>query len=326
MGIIGTALSHKKEPINIVTCDGCKAGFQNELGMTKIFDLLYAIALATCTYPLATMAVKDLIVPLTTYTIVIILHGVYFWAIGRKYAVRCVGMDGGHISFELPDGKWGVAYTAYKKEKADRRLGRPQAPPPSAVIKADADQANIADHEPAPSALMLEGDQEATIPKDLPELLTFVKLGDTDKVEALIDKGADPTMALGNGMNGLHIACILGEMQMADLLIRRGLSVNGEMANGLTPLHLAVQTNNQNVIGLLLAKKADPNHKNHEGRTPAHWCAGVQDSRLDSSNRYKVAQLLFKGGADVTLQDNDGNIPAQLAEKVGETKVAQLFG
>ena len=78
-------------------------------------------------------------------------------------------------------------------------------------------------------------------------------------------------------------------MQMADLLIKRGVDANSEMDNGLTPMHLAVQSNNQGMVGLLLAKKGNPNYKNHQGMTPLHWCAGVQDSRLDPTNRMKMS-------------------------------------
>ena len=171
----------------------------------------------------------------------------------------------------------------------------------------------------------MEGDDNARIPSDLTEFLVAVKEGDFDKVETLLSTGTDVKEALPNGMNGLHISCIAGLMQLADLLIRRGIDVNCEMANGLTPMHVAVQSNNQGMVGLLLAKKGNPNKPNHEGRTAVHWCAAVRDTRLDPNNRFKMANVLLKGGADITAKDKDGKTPAELANEGGEGKVAQVF-
>ena len=126
-------------------------------------------------------------------------------------------------------------------------------------------------------------------------------------------------------MNALHIACVSGLMQMADLMIKRGVDANSEMDGGLTPMHLAVQSNNQSMVGLLLAKKGNPNYKNHAGLTPLHWCAAVRDDRLDPTNRFKMAQILVKGGGDISVRDKQGRTPADIANEGGEGKVAEAF-
>lgn len=347
LGLLGKLMSPKKIPFPVVCCNDCKSGYDNEHSMSVIFDGLYTVAFFSLLYPVATQDFpKGLIVPAIVYFSVFLLHGLYFWTIGKKSAIRCVGMDHGTISMEFPGGRWGVAFTTHKREKSDRRLGRSpapaaapaeeqapsedQGPPPAGAPSISSSNAPSAG-PPAPEpksgggGIALEGDDNARIPSDLTEFLVAVKEGDFDKVETLLSTGTDVKEALPNGMNGLHISCIAGLMQLADLLIRRGIDVNCEMANGLTPMHVAVQSNNQGMVGLLLAKKGNPNKPNHEGRTAVHWCAAVRDTRLDPNNRFKMANVLLKGGADITAKDKDGKTPAELANEGGEGKVAQVF-
>jgi hypothetical protein len=341
LGILGKAISWKKIPFPIVTCNECKNGYDNEENMTKFFGLLYTLAFFSLFYPVTTREAKDLLVPAIFYFSVVLLHGVYFWNIGKKYAIRCVGMDHGNVAFEFPGGHWGVEYTKWRREKADRRLGRGAGPANTPPQAASQDQGPPPPGAPnmggggtgAPAVaassggggIALEGDDLAQIPDGLPEFLVAIKEGDVEKVTRLLNEGGDAFECTDNGMNGLHIACVSGLMQMADLMLKRGVDANSEMNNGLTPMHLAVQSNNQSMVGLLLAKKGNPNYKNHQGRTPLHWCAAVRDSRLDPNNRFKMAQVLVKGGGDITIRDKTGRTPAELAIEGGEGKVAEAF-
>jgi ankyrin repeat protein len=164
-----------------------------------------------------------------------------------------------------------------------------------------------------------EGSELAVIPDDLPDLFKAVKLADSDLVEKALREGADVNEILPNGMNALHVSALVGDMQVTDMLIRLGLSPNGEMAGGLTPMHLAVQSNKPNLLGMMLAKKGDPNHRNAQGRTPLHWCAAVKDNRLDPKARLQIAQILRQGGGDVSIQDQTGKTPIDLARETGDT-------
>lgn len=339
LGIAGKLISPKKVPFPVVCCNECKPGYDNEENMSKLFGTLYLLAFASIFYPVSTRTPKDALVPILFYVIVGILHGLYFWTIGKKFAVRCVGMDHGNVAMEFPGGMWGVAYTTYRREKSDRRLGRSpapaagaaaegseQGPPPAgapAIASGPVDP--VVEPKSGGGGIPLDGDGLARIPDSLPEFLVAIKEGDTEKVTRLLNEGGDAFECLQNGMNGLHIACVAGLMQMADLLIKRGVDANSEMDNGLTPMHLAVQSNNQGMVGLLLAKKGNPNYKNHQGLTPLHWCAAVQDNRLDPTNRMKMAQILVKGSGDITVRDKQGRTPAELANEGGEGKVAQVF-
>lgn len=342
-GALGTFATPKKMPMNIVCCNDCKTGYLNEVNMSMVWDVARALIpfafLYAATSLYADKGLKAFLVPVIFAFIVYALQALYFWTIGKKSAIRCVKMDEGTVSLELPNGHWGVAYTKYKQDKNQRRKASqaplegdtPPAsdgpPPPGApAIGQDAPAAGpVSEPTSGGGGIDLEGAEFAKIPPNLPEFLDAVKQGDIDRMESTLKDGGDFKEALGNGMNGLHIASIAGLMQIADMLIRRGIPVDSEMGNGLTPMHLAVQSNNQSMVGLLLAKKGNPNHGNKDGRTPLHWCAAVKDSRLDPNNRYKMANVLVRGGGDINAKDKDGKTPADLANQGGEGKVAEAF-
>jgi len=344
LGIVGQILTPKKMPMSVACCNDCKAGYLNEVNMGLVWQVLRTLILVgfIITFTVYSSSLpKSLLPPVIFAIIVIILETVYFWTVGKNHAIRCAKMDEGTVSLDLPTGKWGVAYTTYKREKNQKRkvtkapihdtpppgqTGEGAPPPPAGQAP------TIGQGSPfsAPgtteiSGISFEGHEHAQIPADLPEFLHAVKMGDTDQMDEGLKKGADINETLPNGMNGLHIAAIAGGMQMANVLIQRGVPVNSEMGNGLTAMHLAVQSNNQSVVGLLLAKKGNPNHKNAEGRTPLHWCAAVDDERLDPNNRYKMANVLIRGGGDPTIQDSNGKTPADLANQIGDAKVAEAF-
>jgi hypothetical protein len=342
LGIVGRLITPKKIPMNVVCCNNCKSGYLYEQNMTILWQSLRTVALLFFVYAIAVNTAslpKSLVFPVIFAFSVVLLEIAYFWGIGRKHAIRCAKMDEGTVSLDLPNGKWGVAYTTYKREKNQKRKasqapihdpqpasseGGSSAPPPPTGQAPTINQ-GFPDGG-ASKTLALEGANHAHIPAELPDFLDAVKMGDSERMEEVLKKGdADLNETLPNGMNALHVASIAGVMQMADSLIRRGVSVNSQMANGLTAMHLAVQANNQNMVGLLLAKKGDPNLGNDEGRTALHWCAGVNDERLDPNNRYKMALVLVRGGGDINVQDKHGKTPADLARETGDTKVAEAF-
>lgn len=343
LGIIGQYATPKKMPMSVACCNKCKAGYLNEVNMQMIWQSLRTLALVffiyTFTVKMDAMP-KALLPPVIFAAIVVILEFVYFAAIGNKSAVRVAKMDEGTVSLDLPAGKWAVAYTTYKREKNQKRkatqapihdspppTGGDSAPPPPAGTPTISQAAAFGAVGDAPDfrGIAFEGSEQAQVPSELSPLLMAIKLDDSDKLEKAIKDGGDLNEKLANGMNALHIAALGGGMQMAMFLLGKGIPVNSEMGNGLTPLHLAVQANNQSLVGMLLAKKADPNHANADGRTPLHWCAAVADDRLDPNNRYKMANILVKGGGDINAKDKNGKTPADLAKEAGDPKVAEAF-
>ena len=79
----------------------------------------------------------------------------------------------------------------------------------------------------------------AAPPDDWP-LLDAARSGDTEAVRSLLEGGADPDVAQGDGLTPLHLAAQQGHVEIADLLIGAGagLEVRTRLG-GYTPLHLA---------------------------------------------------------------------------------------
>jgi hypothetical protein len=135
------------------------------------------------------------------------------------------------------------------------------------------------------------GRQEASIERKNEELFDAVKNGNTKKVEALLDKGADVNAKLKGRETVLHGAALKGQSDMVELLIRKGVDVNArEDKYGATPLHLAAYNGHKRVVQILLLAGADAYVKDREG-----------DNALDNAlagGHQDVAEVIktFAGG------------------------------
>lgn len=368
-GIFGKyVLAFKKWPMTVLVCDGCKSNFLAERVFSDIWKLVQFVALCYVGYLVVQEPQgipQNLYIPAGMLLGVFILETLHFWTLGRKSAIRVTNIERHFVSFDFPNGHWGVAYTSHRRDMdADNKHKRPtpnlappaspfdspapatdspfdaplpppggvqigdvappaEAPPPGAPVTSYTSGSGggpVVTHAAEDLTMVaFEGSELAVIPEELPDLFKAVKLADSDLVQKALREGADVNEVLPNGMNPLHISVLVGDMQVTDMLIRLGLSPNGEMAGGLTPMHLAVQSNKPNLIGMMLAKKGDPNHRNAQGRTPLHWCAAVKDDRLDPKARLQIAQILRRGGGDVSIQDQTGKTPVDLARETGDT-------
>lgn len=365
-GLFGKyVLAFKKWPMTVLVCNGCKSGFLSERVFSDIWKSVQLIALIYIGYLLVQEPQgipENLFIPGLTLLGVLLMEALHFWTLGRKNAIRVINIEKYFVSFEFPNGHWGVAYTSHRREMdADTKHKRPvpnlappapaspfdappppaggihlddpvfpaEAPPPGAPVTSDITAGPggpvITHASEDLSMIAFEGSELAFIPEELPDLFKTVKLADSDLLEGALRSGGDVTEVLPNGMNALHVAALVGDMQVTDMLIRLGLSPNSEMAGGLTPMHLAVQSNKPNLLGLMMSKKGDPNHQNAQGRTPLHWCAAVKDDRLEPKARLQIAQILRRGGGDVSLRDHQGKTPADLARETGDTMLLEAL-
>ena len=357
--------------MTVLVCDDCKSSFLAERVFSNIWKTVQFIALCYVGYLVVEEPQgipQNLYIPGGMLLGVFILETLHFWTLGRKNAIRVTNIERHFVSFEFPNGHWGVAYTSHRRDTdADNKKKRPtpnlappapaspfDSPAPATDVPFDAPlpppggvQIGEVAEAPPPGApitsytsgtaggpvithaaedlnmVAFEGSELAVIPEELPELFKAVKLADSDLVEKALRGGADVNELLSNGMNALHISSLVGDMQVTDMLIRLGLSPNSEMAGGLTPMHLAVQSNKPNLLGMMMAKKGDPNHKNAQGRTPLHWCAAVKDDRLEPKARLQIAQILRRGGGDVSIQDQTGKTPLDWARETGDTMLVE---
>ena len=106
------------------------------------------------------------------------------------------------------------------------------------------------------------GDDEAMKPQD------------QEKMQLLLDAGADVGAIGKDGGTPLHRAAGCDRDDLAALLIAHGANVNAHDQSGLTPLHIAASGGHTVVVELLLTKDADVNAEARDGRTPLNLVFG----------------------------------------------------
>jgi ankyrin repeat protein len=161
-------------------------------------------------------------------------------------------------------------------------------------------------------------------------LIIASTMGQTDVVEALLDKGADPNQRDKNSFTALHSAVRdsdYGEdmaqrahaVATVKVLLAHGADVNARLnqekptvrgldeleLQGATPLALAAEVNNLDAIKVLVAAGADPKIPTEKGSTPLMLAAGaatdVQRARSIDERAFAVetARYLVEHGVDV---------------------------
>jgi ankyrin repeat protein len=186
--------------------------------------------------------------------------------------------------------------------------------------------------------LLLEAgaDVKATNIFGVSPFLTAVASGDQKSVRLLLDKGAEPDVRLGEGLEAfifsggrtpLMWGAYRGDVPLMELLIEKGAEVDGQEALG-TPLGNAAWNNNVEAARLLLARGAKVNEKDFfSGFTALHWAAGSENG--DST----LTQLLLDHGAEVNAEGGEPvdaflgvpQTPIMLAAMRGETEMVRTL-
>ena len=125
-----------------------------------------------------------------------------------------------------------------------------------------------------------------------------VRSGDVQRVENLLDRGADKNQRDEWGRTPLIVALQQDRAQAAALLLRRGVDPSLTDAWGRTALLVAAQLRNNAAIEALIAARADVNAANRNDITPLIAAA-------QTGNREALA-MLVRAGAALDRQDNLG--------------------
>lgn len=124
-----------------------------------------------------------------------------------------------------------------------------------------------------------------------------------ERVEDLLQRGANPNNQNIYGDTPLHLAVINRSTDTVRLLLEYGADPNIQNKYGETALYLALMDKLDNdVVDLLLKFNADPNIRDKSGNTPLHVVSNIES-----------AQLLLKAGADPNNQNIYGNTPLHRA-------------
>jgi len=91
------------------------------------------------------------------------------------------------------------------------------------------------------------------------DIFDLCKNGDTDKIQLLLEKGADVDVNKVNQLDEtpLHVACAFGQVNAARMLLDNGAEIDREKEDGATPLWTACHEGHVDAARLVLEKGAE---------------------------------------------------------------------
>ncbi|MFH1956992.1 MAG: ankyrin repeat domain-containing protein [bacterium] len=150
------------------------------------------------------------------------------------------------------------------------------------------------------------------------ELLTAIRDGDIEQVNALIQAGTDINANDETGwITPLMQAAFTDSFYITKLLIENGVDVNARNNSGFTALIFAVAEKSLVVARLLIEAGANVNVKGDNGLTP------LMVGALNQS--YALVNLLLEKGADINLKNSEGKTVIKLAGEKGYDKIVALL-
>lgn len=140
-------------------------------------------------------------------------------------------------------------------------------------------------------------------------LMFAAEAGHLHVVEMLLHQGAKVNLFPNNHVDALLGACIAGHVFVADTLIQNGADVNTVNYNGITPLMYASAYNDFTLADMLLFYDAKVDMKDDEGNTALMYSVFYGNS--------EIITLLIDQGAKVTTRDREGFSPLMIAAQNG---------
>jgi quinoprotein dehydrogenase-associated probable ABC transporter substrate-binding protein len=162
------------------------------------------------------------------------------------------------------------------------------------------------------------------------ELGNAVLAADLDRVQLLLDKGANINKAGKDGAYPLHIAVNNGDVDMLTLLLDHKADIKVRDNDGYTPLAFAASRNKSDVISLLLKHGADIEDPVDGGYTPLFVAI--------SEGKFSAARTLLEAGAKADVPEGPQHLTPlmaaatqnpperriiQVVQKVGPVDIAQ---
>jgi ankyrin repeat protein len=148
------------------------------------------------------------------------------------------------------------------------------------------------------------------------ELLPALRAGNTNKVEALLKRGASANEKDSSGTTALMYAALYADAGAMRLLLARGAEVNARNEAGATALMWSVYDSVK--VRLLLDHGADVNAVSKEGRTALLIAAHRPSSTA-------VVRMLMSKGADPHVRDALGGSALMMAAETGNVELMRLL-
>ncbi len=134
----------------------------------------------------------------------------------------------------------------------------------------------------------------------------------------LINNGADLELQANNGATALIVAVNANNTREARMLLENGAEPNTTDMNGVTPLMRAMHIgDNIELVNLLVEHEAHMDERNPEGK-PVIMIYPYR-------NRIPAHQELIRLGADVNIQDKEGQTPLIKAVLEGNLEMVKIL-
>ena len=142
--------------------------------------------------------------------------------------------------------------------------------------------------------------------------------GSPEVLSCLISNGADvDARSSFNHIN--HIFLLPSEIGYADMNAVKVRTINTISGRGVTPLIIAAGGGHLNVVTFLIKEGADVSLPDYDGRTALHFAVGSSD------NSCEILRCLIENGADINKGRNDNQTPLMVAAEKGHVSVATFL-
>lgn len=149
------------------------------------------------------------------------------------------------------------------------------------------------------------------------QLISAIKNGDTERVEAILKLGANPGKPDPAGRTPMHLAALGGQTGIIKALFNRKANVNARDEELVTPLHCAAWNGHADAATTLMDLGASPSAADIDNETPMHNAA--------ETNSVSVLKALMVRTADMYTKNNRDMTPWELAEARGNQQAAQYL-
>lgn len=118
--------------------------------------------------------------------------------------------------------------------------------------------------QPAISAILINNGAKVNVrdpgnlSRDYTPLHWAARLGHSELVKLLLEKGADPNAVSKSGETPLHLTASMGEIEAAQILISKGADLTLKDSEGFTPLDKAEKNGKSNYVKFIREKMKSP--------------------------------------------------------------------
>lgn len=182
-------------------------------------------------------------------------------------------------------------------------------------------------------------------------LMAAAKTGDSERMKALLEQGADVNQPNRNGGTAIMYAVLSGKTEPVSLLLEHHAHVDAVAKNGWTPLMIAAVKGYVEIARLLLKHGAEPNRADVYSWTPLMRAVYEQRPRMvrllvdndrTDVNRAgengvtalhlavarsdaDIVRLLLSRDADPTIVDNSGRTALDFAKQNEDMRLLRLM-